>query len=63
MEGQFIVYYLCLGMFWAAWLEYFSTARQIGEPWDLEDRIRNVIFWPLILAVFLYYLFGGGSDD
>jgi len=63
MEGQFIVYYLCLGMLWGAWLEYFSTARQIGEPWDLEDRIRNVIFWPLILAVFLYYLFGGGSDD
>lgn len=62
MEAQLITYYICFGMAWTAWLEYFTTSRQIGEPWNLDDRIRNVIFWPVILAVFLFYFFGGDDE-
>lgn len=62
MEAQLITYYLCLGLVWGAWLEYFTTTKEIGEPWDFSDRFRNVIFWPVIFAVFLYYFLGGGEE-
>lgn len=57
MEQYLGVYYLCLGMVWGAWLEWFTTARQIGPPWTFSDRFRNVILWPIIVSVFIYYFF------
>ena len=56
MEIYLIIYYLCLGMVWGSWLEWFTTSRQIGPPWDSTERIRNVFLWPIIFAVFIYYL-------
>jgi len=44
-------------MTWGAWLEWFTTSRMIGPPWTFSDRFRNVIFWPIIVSVFLYYFF------
>ena len=57
MEQYLVLYYLCLGMTWGAWLEWFTTSRMIGPPWTFSDRFRNVIFWPIIVSVFLYYFF------
>jgi hypothetical protein len=62
MEQYLIVYYLCLGMTWGAWLEWFTTNRQIGPPWDMGDRFRNVVFWPIIVSVFIYYFFNNDED-
>ena len=62
MEQYLIVYYLCLGMVWGAWLEWFTTGRQIGPPWNMGDRFRNVLLWPIIVAVFLYYFFNNDED-
>lgn len=57
MELQYIYIYFTLGIFWTAWLEWFTTRRQLGPDWDNQQRFNHVFFWPLIVAVFLYYLF------
>jgi hypothetical protein len=54
------MWYLIIGVIWAAWLEWFSTTEleyPYNVDWKWKERVFNIVLWPLAFGVFLYNYF------
>ncbi len=61
-----MIWYFLIGIVWSAWLEYCSTKyrdlESIDYNWTMFDRIRQIVFWPINLIVFIVAFFKGVND-
>lgn len=51
-----MLYYIIIGVVWAAWLEYYTTQNifgPMGKPWVWRERIFHFVLWPLSLGTFV----------
>lgn len=57
-----MIYYLLLGVFWTAFVEFVVNDRMGGEPFNNMTRLINVLIWPLAFCIFIYGIIRGYRD-
>jgi len=67
---EYFVWYILPGVFWAGFLEWFTTTKLegiFGQPWKMPERLMHSFFWPLsflkFAIEFLKGLFGYYDEE